>query len=184
MSKIKFLAVTFLLISSVLFTSCEDEPIDPAFNSVPVNNGGGGNGGSGNGGGEVTTYAIKVTKDGVSKQWNTTQAIYIKSFGSLIIVGTDGSTTLNLSLVDFTEPGVFPLEFASTNCIYTEGTATSVYSSDYSNFETSEGNITVTELNQTNKTVKGTFNFTGKNEGMTVSKVFTKGEFFVKYTEQ
>jgi hypothetical protein len=37
------------LFSSVLFTSCEDEPIDPAFTSKGVDNGGGNSGGGGNG---------------------------------------------------------------------------------------------------------------------------------------
>lgn len=183
MSKIKFLAVTFLLFSSVLFISCDDEPIDPAFTSDGTDNEGGNDGG-GNGGGAVATYSIKFTQDGVSKQWNNVQATYIKSFESLLIAGTDGSTALSLSMLDFTEPGVFPLEYASINCIYSELTSNTLYSSSYSDFETSEGDITVTEFNKTNKTIKGTFNFIGKNEDMTVSKVFTKGEFFVKYTEQ
>lgn len=174
MNKIKFLAVTFLLFSSVLFTSCDDEPIDPALNYEAVNNGGG------NSGGEVTTYSIKVTQDGVSKQWNTTQAIYIKSFDAMTITGSNGSTSMTLFLASGIESKVYPFDSKDVAGGYTENA--NIYSSDFD--DNSQGNITVTELNKTNKTIKGTFNFIGKNEDMTVSKVFTNGEFFVKYSEQ
>ena len=174
MSKIKFLAVTFLLFSSVLFTSCEDEPIDPAFTSKGVDNGGG------NGGGGVATYFIKVTQDGVSKQWNTTQAIYIKSFDAMTITGSNGSASMTLFLASGIESKIYLFDSENVGGGYTENS--NIYSSDFD--DDRQGNITITELNKINKTIKGTFNFIGKNEDMSVSKVFTNGEFFVKYTEQ
>lgn len=175
MSKIKFLAVTFLLFSSVLFTSCEDEPIDPAFASAPVNNGGGGNGGG------VTTFSIKTTKDGVLKQWTLGEASYIKSADIMTIIGVDVSASITIVLNKAKKPGVNPFEF-KTYCVYFENEI--FYSSYYSNDENSTGDITVTDFNETNKTIKGTFNFIGKDDDLELSKVFTNGEFFVKYAEQ
>ncbi len=68
------------MFSSVLFTSCEDEPIDPAFTSKGVDNGGGNSGGGGNGVGSwvgvVKTFSINATKHGAIKQWTILQAIY------------------------------------------------------------------------------------------------------------
>jgi hypothetical protein len=54
-------------------------------------------------------------------------------------------------------------------------------SSDYFDSTASLGKITITEFNETNKTIKGTFNFVGKNEENTISKAFSNGEFFIKY---
>ena len=178
MSKIKFIAVAFLLFSSLLFTSCEDEPIDPAFTSETGNSGGGGNGG-----GVVDTYYMKVTKDGVLKQWNTTLAFSVKGLDAISITGSDGSTSLTLGIFGGFEPKVYPLEFTTISCKYLEG-ITNLSSNNFPDDSDPIGDITITSLDKTKKTIKGTFNFIGKNQDMTISKVFTKGEFFVKYTEQ
>ncbi|MFC6876422.1 DUF6252 family protein [Flavobacterium myungsuense] len=176
MSKNKFLALIFLLFLSVLFTSCEDEPIDPAFNSVPVNNGGGGNGG-----GVVTTFSVKATKDGVLKQWNIGIATYFKSLKSFTILASDVATNITISIDDPSKIGIYPYSF-KTNCVYFENEI--FYSTTYSADEYSIGNITVTDFDETNKTIKGTFNFTAKDDNLEVSKIFNQGEFSVKYIEQ
>lgn len=186
MKKIKFLTAALFLFAAFGLVSCtaDNEPIDPA-----IDLGGGGGGGGGNGGGGSSTYYIKVLQDGVQKQWTTTQAS-VFSLGtntkSLLILGSDGSTSMNLHLTNEngnTIPvGVYPLEWTTIGCGYTEGA--NIFSSDYSDFSTSAGNITITEFDTVNLTVKGVFNFTGKNDGMTISKVFTNGEFFVKYVNQ
>lgn len=131
-------------------------------------------------------YFIKALKDGSAKEWNTIQAQYVLlgSERSLLIIGSDGATSMNLHISSDTADipvGTYPLEWVSVGCGYTEGM--SIFSSDYSDFTTSPGSITITEFNATNQTIKGTFNFTGKNDAMTVSKVFSNGEFFVHYTQ-
>ena len=178
MKNIKFLAGIFLIVT---FFSCTNEPIDSAIDL----------GASGNPTGDVGSlgYYIKVTQDGAAKQWTTTQASYF-SLGtgtkSLIIQGANGTTSISLHITNDsgnTVPvAVYPLEWVSIGCGYTEGA--NIFSSDYSDFNTSAGNITITELNTTNKTVKGTFNFIGKDNAMTSTKVFTNGEFSVKYIDQ
>jgi len=167
MNFIKFITVFFL--ASVLLTSCEIEPVDSSL--LPEN-----------GGGTTTGYYIKVTKDGVVKQWSTVQALNSTALNSFIISAADSSTSMSLTLFDVSKTGIYNLSWAELSCIYTEGTA--IYSSDYSDFNTSAGNITLTEINKTNNTIKGTFNFIGKNQALTSTKVFTKGEFFIKYTVQ
>jgi hypothetical protein len=176
MSKIKFLTLIFLLFSSVLFISCDDEPVDPAFTSDRTNNGGGGNDGGVN-----NAFSVNATKDGVLKQWTLGEASYIKSADIMTIIGVDVSASITIVLNKAKKPGVNPFEF-TTYCTYFENEV--FYSSYYSNDNNSTGNITVTEFNETNKTIKGTFNFIGKDDDLKVSKVFTKGEFSVKYTEQ
>ncbi len=171
MKFIKFIAVFFF--ASVLLTSCENEPVDSSL--LPDN-------GGGTGGGTTTGYYLKVTKDGVVKQWSTIQAVNTTILNSFIISAADSSTSMSLILFDVSKVGVYNLSWAEKSCVYTEGT--DIFSSDYSDFNTSAGNITITELNKTNKTIKGTFNFIGKNQAMTATKVFTKGEFYTKYTEQ
>lgn len=171
MNFIKFITVFFF--ASVLITSCENEPVDISL--LPDN-------GGGTGGGTTTGYYFKVTKDGVVKQWSTVQAVNTTVLNSFIITAADTSTSMSLVLFDVSKIGVYNLSWAEKSCIYTEGT--NIFSSDYSDFNTSAGNITITELNKTNKTIKGTFNFIGKNQEMTSTKVFTKGEFFATYTVQ
>jgi hypothetical protein len=170
MNFIKFITVFFF--ASVLLTSCENEPVDTSL--LPDN--------GGTTGGTTTGYYIKVTKDGVAKQWSTVLALKAIGLDSFLLSAADTSTSMNIVLYDVSKIGVYNLFWAEKSCFYTEGT--NIFSSDYSDFTTSAGNITLTELNKTNKTIKGTFNFIGKNEAMTATKVFTKGEFFVKYTEQ
>jgi len=171
MNLIKNITVLFLLFASVLITSCENEPV-----------GSGSPSGTDNGGGTTTGYYFRVTKDGVVKQWSTFQAINPTALNSFVISAADSSTSMNLTLFNVSNIGVYNLSWAEVSCIYTEGTT--FYTSDYSDFNTSAGNITFTELNKTNKTIKGTFNFIGKNQALTSTKVFTKGEFFLKYTIQ
>jgi hypothetical protein len=194
MKTLKFLSVLFLLFSAILISSCENEPIDSALLDSIDNGGGGVDGGGGtDGGGSTgggtgggttsTTYNLKVTKDGVAKQWTTVEAINSTVLNTFLIVASDGSSSMNLTLFGVSSTGAYPLSFATISCIYTEG-FDKVYGSDYSDFSTSSGNITITELNKTNKTIKGIFSFNGKNTDLTETKIFTKGEFFVKYAVQ
>ncbi len=171
MNPIKLITVFFLLFATVVFTSCENEPIDSALLS-DINNGGGTDGG-----GTTTNYYVKVTKDGVVKKWTVINTLL--SNNSFILVSNDGSTSMNLSIDDFTGVGNYNLDYISVTCDYIDTTGT--LSSDYSDSTASPGKITITEFNETKKTIRGTFNFVGKNEENTISKTFSNGEFFVKY---
>ncbi len=173
MNFLKFITVFFF--ASVLFTSCVYEPVDS--NSLPSN-------GTGTGGGTTSDYYLKVTKDGVVKQYSIVQGLNFTALNTYAIIASDpiNLTSMTLNLHDISKIGVYNLSWAVVSCGYTEGT--SIYTSDYSDFNTSPGNITLTEINTTNKTIKGTFNFSGKNDNLTSTKVFTKGEFFTSYIVQ
>lgn len=178
MKTLKFLSVLLLLFSAILITSCENEPIDSALLDAIDNGGGGVDGGGTSGGvGGATEYYIKVTKDGVVKKWTIVNALL--SNESLIVTSNDGSTSMNLGIDNFVGVATYNFDYISVACDYVDTSNT--LSSDYSDFTVSLGKITITEFNETNKTVKGTFNFVGKNEENTISKAFTNGEFYVKY---
>lgn len=169
MKNFRIFVLPLIIVLAFCFNSCENEPVDTSFlteNSSEITSG---------------NY-IKVTKDGVIKQWSTVQAINVAVLNSFIITAADPSSAMNLTLFDVSKAGVYNLNWGEISCIYNEGTT--IFGSDYSDFNTSIGNITITELNQTNKTIKGTFNFIGKNQSLTATKVFAKGEFFTTYTIQ
>ncbi len=96
---------------------------------------------------------------------------------SFMIQATNGTDAFTLQ-VD-TPTGLGTYTFADAVCNYIQGN--SFYSSSYSDFTNSPGNIIITELNQTNRTIKGTFNFIGKTDTLTQSKTFTEGAFYLPY---
>ncbi len=96
---------------------------------------------------------------------------------SFMIQATNGTDAFTLH-VD-TPTGLGTYTFADAVCNYIQGN--SFYSSSYSDFTNSPGNIIITELNQTNRTIKGTFNFIGKTDTLTQSKTFTEGAFYLPY---
>ena len=166
MKKIKILLAT---ISVLMFVSCSND----------------------SGGSSSSTYYVKSTVDGVETVWDS--QIQAKTFhlGSdgvsfLLLAVKSNGNSINLHLTDgFTttfQPQSFPLDYASVGCIETIGMT--AYASDYGDFTTSPGTIAITEVNTTNHTVKGTFNFIGKTDPETVSRTHTSGEFYVKYTEE
>lgn len=159
MKLVKCINVFFLLFVSILITSCEDEAVD----SGSTDNG----------------YYFKVTIDGVAKQWSTVQAENSTAANAFLLSAGEPSSTISLILYNVSKVGVYNLSYAEKSCVYNEGTT--IFSSNYPDLTASAGNITITELNNTDKTIKGTFNFIGKNQTMSATKVFTKGEFFLKY---
>ena len=136
-----------------------------------------------------SNYYVRATQDGVAKDWSTAiTASYVlpaPNARSLDIIGLNGASSIGLHISNDTgaaiTTGVYPFVFVSVGCNYSEGTT--MFSTDYSNSTISSGNITITEFDTTSKTIKGTFNFTGKDNAMTSSKVFTNGEFYVHYTQ-
>ena len=180
MKTLHYFSVLLLFLALFSFSSCENEPLDSALLDS-VNNGGGTGGGTGGGGG-TTGYYLRVKKDGVLKQFTSTEVLNSLELNTFLILGADGGSSLNLNLFNVSTPGIYQLEYVDVSCTYTEGLT--FYGSNYLDGTISPGNITILEINRTNKTIKGTFNFIGKNMTLTATKVFTNGEFYLKYTEQ
>ncbi len=189
MKTIKNLLSIFVIIVSMTFISCTNEPIDSTLLGVPTNpgsgNSSGGGGGNTGGGGNSPTYYVRAKIDGVQKQWVSYVAniININNEESLAITAIDLSDNSTMILTIFDDntltTGTYPLDFVDVSCVYSLGNTD--FSSNYSNGTTSPGNIVVTERNTAYKILKGTFNFVGKNNGMTQTKTFTEGEFNVVY---
>ncbi|WP_374548405.1 hypothetical protein [Flavobacterium sp.] len=180
MKNIKIIGSLFLLFTALTFTSCENEPLDPELNLDDF--------GGGNNGGSSSTYYVRAKVNGTLTNWNTIQAQYIQALNSIVILAAapNGASSMSLHLIkddntDFSD-GVYPLTWTLVGCGHTVGAE--IFSSDYSDFNTSPGNITILEYNTSNKTIKGTFSFVGKNDDMSVTNTYTEGEFFVNYTEQ
>ena len=180
MKTLHYFSVLLLLLAVFTFSSCENEPIDSALLDS-INNGGGTGGGTGGGGG-TTGYYFRVKKDGVLKQFTSTEVINSLDLNSFVFLGAENTNSLSLTLFDISAPGIYQLDYVAVSCAYTEGLT--IYNSNYLDGTASPGNVTILEINRTNKTIKGTFNFIGKNEALTSSRVFTNGEFYLKYTEQ
>jgi hypothetical protein len=180
-----------------IFNSCNVEPVDPLL-SIQLSNpssgggttGGGTTGGGTTGGGTTSTYYVRAQVDGVQKEWNMCSAQFDSNL-NLMISGADSAsstdyTAISLSIVrDISTnappiaTGVYPLSFFA-NCGFLINSTNDSYSSTYDPFTFSPGNITITQIDFVNKTIKGTFSFIGKNPSL-VTKQFTNGEFFVNY---
>jgi hypothetical protein len=179
MKTIKNLLSVFLILTSFSFISCAIEPIDESL-STDTNSGNGNSSG-----GNSPTYYVKAKIDGVQKQWVSYIAniININNEESLVITALDLSDNSTMILTIFDDnvltTGAYPLDLVDVSCNYSLGN--SDFSSNYSNGTASPGNIVVIERNTANKILKGTFNFVGKNNGMTQTKTFTAGEFNVVY---
>ena len=163
--------ISFLVVIAITFilNSCSNEPIDPTIDPTANN----------------SSYYVKFKMDGVQKTYTSTQASFLNvgPMGTLSIVGIEGLNSMNLHVMDQTVTvvgeGTYPLEWTNVGCDFIEGSAN--YASDYQDFTTSAGNIVIDEKNTSNRTVKGTFSFVGKNDNMTLTRNFTEGEFFVRY---
>lgn len=186
MKTLKNLVSIFVLFTSLSFVSCENEPIDPSLVAATNNPSNPSNGGgNGSGGGNTSNYYIKTKIDGVQKEWTGLNAggVLINN-GMLSILGMNGNNAeltllINNSTNGAITTGNYPYQWALTNAIYINNGLE--LTTGYSDFTVSPGGITITEINTTNKTVKGTFTFVGKNDGLTISKNFTDGNFFVRY---
>jgi len=166
MKTIKSIITLFILTLALTTVSCDNEPVDPDLN---LSNGGGGG---------SSTYYVKVKIDGVQKTWTTFSSQYNST--AFILIAPDPSGSLGLTVGLPTGVNNYPLEEISVNCRYILS-GDNFFSSDYSNDTTSPGSINITELNTTARTIKGTFNFIGKNQDMSQTKTFTNGEFYLPY---
>nr|WP_294778193.1 DUF6252 family protein [uncultured Flavobacterium sp.] len=166
MKNIKFLAGILLFLSAFTFTSCDNEPIDPA---IDLDDFGGGNAGpamfkadfSGNtwvattaqalvGGNYITISGIKPNGEG---------------FGLLVEANSTGTYPANTNILAFTPAGS---EYG-------------YWSTNFDNPEENTGSITITNIDLVNNTISGTFNFKGYWSDTTTTSIlpveFTNGVF-------
>ncbi|MBS1596652.1 MAG: hypothetical protein JST75_00395 [Bacteroidetes bacterium] len=131
-----------------------------------------------NGKGVAGSFRAKI--DGAS--WVATNNISATVLTGLInITGTssDGKT-INISLLAGAT-GTYALDensdgLASLN--QTEATGPAIYGTNQSSDPAkSSGTVTITSIDQTNKTISGTFSFNGYDDATTVTKVVTEGVF-------
>lgn len=183
MKTIKNLLSIFLIIVSLTFVSCTDEPIDPSLLDPSNSNN--------TGGGSTTASGVfKADFDGQTFTANTTQAIVnnstiaitgMKSNGSffqITLLGTPAIGTYNnsnstqLGLAYSTGSGQIPYIGASS----------SSFSAYPSYTDTAE--LKISSIDTANKIIKGTFKFNGGqiNGSQFNIKNFTNGEFNLNYT--
>lgn len=169
MKNIKFLTGIFFILAAFTFTSCDNEPIDPALD---LDNFGGG----GNNGGPIVFKA-----DFSGSTWNASAAQANISNGLITIIGTRGTSGESFAFqILGTTTGTYP---ANENILaYTPANSEYGYwSLDINNGSTDTGSITITEIDTQNNTISGTFNFTGYWSDTTVTNilptVFTNGVF-------
>ena len=187
MNKQKLASSIVLLFSLFLMVSCTNEPVDPTLAAQLA----AANAATTSGvtiGGTTATYYVKAQVDGVQKEWDFCAAQFTNM--NLLITGIDSPTSSNFTSVAITvindvssgstsiSTGVYPLS-AFANCGFSD-VGNNSYNSTYSNLTYSPGNITITQIDTVNKTVKGTFSFIGKSQS-SGTKQFTNGEFFVNY---
>ncbi len=126
-------------------------------------------------------FYLKMKIDGVLKVFSYPTDVTGASYSdfALMILSTDGINSFALNITTPDGVGNYPLSFAEVTCSYIQGN--NGFNSDYDDLTTSPGNIVITELNQSPNTIKGTFNFIGKNDGMTQTRIITEGEFYLPY---
>lgn len=172
MSKIKYLSAFLLLFTAFNFISCED--IEPIDSTIVLNPGEEEN----PGGGEPEVGLFKVDFDGQTFASSSTLA-YIS--GGSIIINAFRSNGENFSFIlDGTSIGTYP---ANKNLV-TYSPAGSEYGF-MGNHPTDEdadtGSVIITSINTTNKTISGTFHFTGYwsdfDDDSVAPKQFTNGVF-------
>jgi hypothetical protein len=166
MKNIKFLSAIFLILSVFTFTSCENEPIDPA---IDLDDFGGNNNGP-----------AVFQADFSGATWNATSMQAIISGNFITIGGVKANGEGFGFLVEANGTGTYP---ANTNLLaYTPADSEYGYwSTNFDNPNENTGSITITNINTTNNTISGTFNFKGYWSDTTVTSIlpvqFTNGVF-------
>jgi len=166
MKRIKLVVGISLLIGNFTLISCNNEPIDSAINLDDF--GGGNNGPS----------VFKADFTGTT--WTATTAQALISGNLISISGVKANGEGFGFLVEGNTTGTYP---ANTNLLaYTPaGSDYGYWSTNFDNPQENTGSITVTNINTTNKTISGTFNFKGYWSDTSVTSIlpvqFTNGIF-------
>ena len=146
MKNIKILAGIFLILTAFTFTSCTTEPIDSAIDLDDFGN--------------PSSGPIVFKADFSGDTWNGTLAQAIVGGNYITISGAKANGEGFAFYIEANTTGTFP---AKTNLLsYTPaGSEFSYESINFNNPEEDTGSITITNINTTNHTVSGTFNFKG-----------------------
>jgi hypothetical protein len=167
MKTIKHLSFAIVLALTTILTSCSSSD-------------------DGGGGGSAAAGTIQA-KAGSTNFKSMTQASFAMSQGGMLIIqGSDASgKAIQLMLAGVTEAGTY--EISDTAGISVIGSYTEVNTSTFTSktwaapYEDSGvvGSVIISEITAT--TVKGTFNFTGKNQDGDDTKAVTNGAFNVNF---
>ena len=166
MKRIKLIVGIFLVLSAFSFTSCTNEPIDSAIN---LDDFGGGNNGP---------AVFKADFSGAT--WTATISQAVISGNLITISGLKSNGEGFGFLVQGNATGTYP---ANTNILaYTPaGSDYGYWSTNFNNPEENTGSITITNINTSNNTISGTFNFKGYWSDTTNTSIipvqFTNGVF-------
>lgn len=176
MNKIKFSTIIGLMFLTLFVASCDNEPIDALLASqiADNNNNNGNNGNNGN-----TSASFRADFSGQTWAADAYEANIYN--GTISIGGVRGSQGEGFGfLLNGTTVGTY----ASTSNLFAFSPANS--DEQYLAFNpnsptTSVGSVTITEINTTNRTISGTFNFTGYWSDYSVTNVlpivFSNGTF-------
>lgn len=166
MKNIKFFIGLFLIFTAFTFTSCDNEPIDSAIDLDDFNNGTNG------------PALFKADFSGATWTATTVQAVISGNF--ITISGVKANGEGFGFLVEASATGTYP---ANTNLLaYTpSGSEYGYWSTNFNNPSENTGSITISNINTTNNTLSGTFNFKGYWSDTTVNSIlpvqFTNGVF-------
>lgn len=167
MKKINLLSVLFIMLSAISFTSCDTEPIDPVLGEN-----------LGQQPNQPGNPVFKVDFGGQTYIANSTLATV--GNGLITIGGFKGTNGEMVSIiVQGTAQGTYD---ASKIMLNYSPSAVSEYAYTNSNLSTGEdsGTVVITEIDTQNKTISGTFSFTGwwsDSEQNLPSVAFTNGAF-------
>ncbi len=166
MNKIKYIAGIFLILTSFTFTSCDIEPIDAALNPSDFDN--------------PTNGPAVFKADFSGATWTATEAQAVVSSNFITIGATKADGSTFAILVNASTTGTYP---ANNNIVaYTPPTSEFAYwSLNQENPTEDTGSVTITNIDNVNNTVSGTFNFRGYWSDMTSTGIiavdFTNGVF-------
>jgi hypothetical protein len=168
MRTIKHISLAIVLALTTILTSCSSSD-------------------DGGGGGSAAAGTIQAKAGSANFKSMTAATIAMNQGGMLIIQGSDASgKAIQLMLTGVTEAGTY--EISDTAGISVIGSYTEANISNPMNSQTwaapyedsgAVGSITISEITAT--TVKGTFNFTGKNQDGEDTKAITNGAFNVNF---
>lgn len=125
-------------------------------------------------------YYLRLKSDGVLVSFSpdNSNASY-SALAFMISALNVGGNSFNLQV--FAPQGIGTYAFANPDidavCTFSE--SATIFSSSYSDFTNSTGNVVITQLDLVNNRVKGTFNFVGKDDPLTQSRVISEGEFYL-----
>jgi uncharacterized protein DUF6252 len=166
MKSIKHISFAIVLALATILTSCSSD--------------------DGGGGGSAAAGTIQA-KAGSTNFKSMTQASFAMSQGGMLVIqGSDATgKAIQLMLAGVTEAGTYEIsDSAGISVIgsYTEVNMSNMTSKTWAApYEDSGavGSVTISEITAT--TVKGTFNFTGKNQDGDDTKAVTNGAFNVNF---